>query len=283
MGTKTRRQEVGTCSICGRRCAVRHGRVSVHGYQKTGMGFFTGECLGSGRPHYGSNLATKTISAVIGLLDDSLRHGKDKLKVLELNLSGLNISEQYLPSQIKQMRKEVAQLKGNGKAIPEFIDFLKGRIGKWELSATEFIEVDSQGRSKDEIKKAQAERELKKSAKEIELKKKQDAANERALRAEKVKAEYEALIKGENYYRLFFKGELIESFVSSFESEQAIYERFNSASKAHWDKVSNGDSYDASVFGFFYGDGRTAKDGKGKRFFEHSYYVKEKEYFARYK
>lgn len=247
------------------------------------MGFFTGECMGSGRPHYGSNLAPKAISAVIGLLDQSLVNGEDKLKVLELNLSGLNINEQYSPSQIKRMKKEIIQLKANRKAIPDFIEFLKGRLDKWKISETSFIEVDSQGRSKEEVEKAQEAREIKKAEKQAELERKQLAANERALRAEKVKAEYLALLRGENYYRLFFKGELIDSFVSGFDSEEAVYERFNSASRAHWDKVSNGEAYDASVFWFFYGDGRTAKDGKGKRFFEYSYYVKEKEYFARYK
>lgn len=283
MSIKTREQEVGLCSVCGRRCAVRHGRVSVHGYQKKGYGQIIGECLGSGRPHYGSEKAPAAINAVIESLENTLSKNAKNLNPLELTLAELVASGPHPHGKVKRVKDRIAEIKLAEIAIPEFITFLKSRASKWKPLNTKTILVDSQGRSVEEVEAAKKAADLKKSEREAALKVKQDAANERALKAEKVLAEYLALIGAQNYYRLFFKGELVISFAEGFDSENAIYEKFNAAAKAHWDKVSEGETYSVSVFHLFYGDGRTASDGKGKRFFEYSYHLKEKDYFARYK
>jgi hypothetical protein len=45
-------QTLGTCAICGRQHVVRGDKVVLHGYQRPGFGYITGDCFGVGYQPY---------------------------------------------------------------------------------------------------------------------------------------------------------------------------------------------------------------------------------------
>jgi hypothetical protein len=48
---------VGVCQICERECAIVRGRISLHGYNRPGYGFITGQCRGSHQPPWSQSCA----------------------------------------------------------------------------------------------------------------------------------------------------------------------------------------------------------------------------------
>lgn len=271
-----REQERGECTICGRDCAASYGRVSKHGYTVE-FGFFSGKCFGSDRAHYGSEEAKLVLADAIQSCEEHLA----LLPSIIANLENELAREPDLKSK-KIIKNIIAMNNRDYVSIPLSITALSERLDNWKAKDTRIAMVDSQGRTAEEwvaIKQAQ---ENKKAAKiEADKIKRERAEKAEENRMKKV-VEYEALISSDNHYRLFYEGALIDSWVAAYDSEHDIYEAVRGKIKAHWLKVGHGGGFGFGENYKFFADGRTAAEGKGKRFFQYLVHGTAKAYFDNY-
>lgn len=270
-----REQERGQCAICGRDCAVSYGNVSKHGYTVE-QGYFSGACYGSGRAHYGLDAAKSVLAEFINSCEIYLKSLPDIIANLENDLvTGNKADKRYIKRNLIICKRDLV-------VIPLSVEALQERLENWVPKETYVTSVDSQGRTREQRIAIEQERENKKLAKiEADKIKKENAEKAEENRSKKA-AEYEALIASDNYYRLFFEGQLIESWEASYEYEGDIYKQVAEKSKAYLIKLGRGGNYGYPEISMFYADGRTAADGKGKRFFQYLSHGTAKGYFERY-
>lgn len=99
---------LGTCQICDRECAIVRNLISLHGYNRPGTGFITGECRGSNRLPY--EVSADAIGEWIAELNKMLAADKELLANFESK---------------REFGIRVPRVGPDGKAMPDKIEFIQ--------------------------------------------------------------------------------------------------------------------------------------------------------------
>jgi hypothetical protein len=286
--TNTRIQVRGECCICGKDHAVKGARLVNHGYTVR-WGSINNVCSGASHVHYGHKDAPAFLASYIETLGvylakDLPEHlAKAKAGYLQAKSEhDANIGYSSSLSKVLSVaQREYLELKADFEVhVPAAIAMFSARKNNWVERDTYEVDLDVE---ETEARKArEAEASAKKAAKLAEKEVKAKAKAEREAAADlKARAEWDAL-SANNYYRLFYCGEVVESWQQTLlVNDYEIYQQLHLRRAKHWLELHKSviDQWGNSSYML---EVRTETDGGGKRLFDTAIHGSAKAYLARY-
>jgi hypothetical protein len=284
----TRIQVRGECCICGKDHAVKGALLVNHGYTVR-WGSINNVCSGANNVHYGHKKAPVYLASYIESLEDYLANrlpeylASAKARFLQAK-SEHDAHEGYsgnLSKRLSVAQREYLEFKADFEVnLPAAIAMFSARKDNWVERDTYEVDLDVE---EAEVRKArEAEAKAKKAAKlaEKEVKDKAKAEREAAAFA-KFEAKWEAL-SANNYYRLFYCGEVVESWQQTLlVNDYEIYQQLHLRRAKHWLEL-NGTDIDQWGNSSYMLEIRTETDGGGKRLFDTAIQGSATAYFAHY-
>ncbi|MGL6123986.1 MAG: hypothetical protein ACRC1W_13460 [Shewanella sp.] len=282
----------GVCCVCARLHALKKDGVNMvnHGYTVE-YGYFNGTCHGASNVHYGHKDAPLFIASHIESLRAyreclptriasvaaTLKDGELKYREMKADPACDNAARNAMRRSVLDttgMLQSLNNLYSHG--IQSMIDESEKAIANWVEVPPVVVMLDVEAR---EIRDAKAQAKAIKDAERAAQALAKAQLNAKAEESRMGKAaEYEALISAENHFRLFFEGVAIDSWVAGYDCEQDIYKAIRGKVTAHWLTLGRGGMGFGENYNYF-ADGRTAAEGKGKRFFQYLVHGTAKAYF----